>query len=140
MGTYGAMQLTLIPLSPTSLAADFVMPITPCFAAVYAAFLGNPISPAILEAFITEPRLFIFRICALMQCITMILVSYKQSTVLAYCFLPPVKLTSITNSQSGSFKSSTLSILMLLGITPAIFTAPSSFPNFSTVLEIQSST
>lgn len=30
-GTYGAMQLTLTPLWPTSLAAVFVKPITPCY-------------------------------------------------------------------------------------------------------------
>ena len=58
--TYGAIQFTRIPLSPTSFAADFVIPTTPCFAAVYTAFLGNLISPAILEAFITELNSFIF--------------------------------------------------------------------------------
>jgi len=83
--THGATQFTLIPLSPTSLAADFVMPMTPCFAAVYAAFLGKPISPAILEAFIIEPRSFMFRICALMQCITAILVSLLILCSLGYC-------------------------------------------------------
>lgn len=39
---HGQIALTRMSATPTSFAADFVRPITPCFDAVYAAFLARP--------------------------------------------------------------------------------------------------
>lgn len=75
--THGEMQFTRIDRSPTSLAADLDRPITaefvlvvllgglvdrsiPCFEAVYAAFFGKPMIPAIEDALTIEPPSFMF--------------------------------------------------------------------------------
>ena len=88
---------------------------TPCLEATYAAFLASPITPAMLAAFTILPYGFMLPISALVQYIT------------------PVKFTSRTNDQSSSSNSSTRSIPILFGITPARFAAPSNLPACSTV-------
>jgi hypothetical protein len=45
----GAMALTLMFLSPNSLAADLVRPITPCLLATYAALPANPMTLSIAD-------------------------------------------------------------------------------------------
>ena len=55
--TPGDMQLTLIPLGPTSLARAFVNPIRPAFAAEYTTSHDAPASPQIDDMLIMFPLL-----------------------------------------------------------------------------------
>jgi len=57
--TPGAMQFTVIPDGPTSLASAFVNPIIAAFDAEYATSQEAPQIPQIEEMFIIEP-LFLF--------------------------------------------------------------------------------
>ena len=47
----GQIQLTVIPVEPSSLAKDLVKPITPCLAAVYELLRGVAPSPSVEEIF-----------------------------------------------------------------------------------------
>ncbi len=51
----GQIALTRIPTGPSSSAADFTSPITPCLAAEYAADIRTPVSPAADAVTPTEP-------------------------------------------------------------------------------------
>ena len=53
--TPGVTQLTRMPLGPTSFAVAFVSPITPAFAAEYAASQLAPTSPHMLLTLTTAP-------------------------------------------------------------------------------------
>ena len=52
----GEIAFTRMPLGASSLATDFVRPITPCLAAVYACGPRPPRMPAVLEVLMMTPE------------------------------------------------------------------------------------
>ena len=65
----GCTELTLMPWAANSLAADFVMPRTANFDALYAPNIAAPLNPAIDEMLMIDPLVWCWTICRATDCI-----------------------------------------------------------------------